>query len=246
MLSFGSNSNLTSLYPNYHPVPFDHTYILYDPHDVTSILCVHLSLLPIYIMIFYTSWFLITREIEPVVVVGGHLCNEIANKIVKRLIKHPRPDFHKEFGIGSYSLTYGMPSAHSQFMGFFAAYFIYTIHFKIEHLSFNKKLLRYTLLLIGMMLVAFSRIYLLYHTIPQVIVGVMLGFVLGIFYFVASTIARDVGLVEWVLNWPIVKYFYIKDTYYYSYESFQQEHENYVVKKKLAKEVVLEKDSKEQ
>ncbi|EGW34843.1 uncharacterized protein SPAPADRAFT_130821 [Spathaspora passalidarum NRRL Y-27907] len=245
MLSFNSNSNLTTIYPAYQPVPFDHTYILYDPQDVISVICVQFSLLPIYIMVFYTAWFLITREIEPVIAVGGHLCNEIANKIVKRLIKHPRPDFHKDFGLGSYSLTYGMPSAHSQFMGFFAAYFIYTIHFKVDHMPARKKRFAYLLMITGMVAVAFSRIYLLYHTVPQVIVGVMVGFVLGICYFIASTLARDVGLVDWVLNWPIVKYFYIKDTYYYKYETFQQEHENYLAKRKSAKDTSIQKTTKE-
>ena len=30
---------------------------------------------------------LITREIEPVIIVGGHLVNEVINKIVKFLVK---------------------------------------------------------------------------------------------------------------------------------------------------------------
>lgn len=62
---------------------------------------------------------LITREIEPVIIVGGHLVNEVINKIVKFLVKSPRPKFHADFGSNSkYGLTYGFPSAHSQFMGF--------------------------------------------------------------------------------------------------------------------------------
>ncbi|KAG7660410.1 uncharacterized protein J8A68_006066 [[Candida] subhashii] len=183
--------DMTKLYPNYKPVPFDNTYVLYDPQDPLSLICVHLSLLPIYIMIFYTSWFLITREIEPVIIVGGHLCNEIANKIVKRLFKHPRPEFHKDFGIGSYSLTYGMPSAHSQFMAFFAAYFICIVMFKVDHLSMIGKLGGCGVLVLAMVSVAFSRVYLLYHTIPQVAVGIMIGFVLGLGFFVVSSMARE-------------------------------------------------------
>ena len=52
---------------------------------------------------------LITREIEPVIIVGGHLINELINKIIKVSIKSPRPDFHKNFGRdgGSYGMTYG-------------------------------------------------------------------------------------------------------------------------------------------
>ncbi|KAK6464776.1 hypothetical protein DFJ63DRAFT_93559 [Scheffersomyces coipomensis] len=212
----------------YDPIPFDHTYVLYDPNDIISYISVHLSLLPIYVMVFYTAWFLITREIEPVIVVGGHLIGEILNKIVKRIMKQPRPEFHKDFASGSYSLTYGMPSAHSQFMGFFTAYFICIILFKIKHLSKFQKGVGAVVLFVGCLLVPFSRVYLLYHTIPQVIVGVTLGSTLGLFYFIATSMARDIGLVDWVLNWPIVHYFYVKDSYFHCYQSFEDEYNTYV------------------
>ncbi|KAK6457874.1 PAP2 superfamily-domain-containing protein [Scheffersomyces xylosifermentans] len=225
----------------YNPVPFDHTYILYDPKDVISIISVHCSLLPIYTMVFYTSWFLITREVEAVVVVGGHLVGEVLNKIVKKIIKQPRPDFHKDFGTGSYSLTYGMPSAHSQFMGFFAAYFICIIVFKVQHLSRNQRQAGCFVLVVASLLVAFSRVYLLYHTTQQVVVGVMFGVTLGLFYFIATTVARDVGLVDWVLQWPIVKYFYVKDSYFHNYQSFKDEYNMYLELSKAAKGTLVGK-----
>ncbi|KAK6202672.1 PAP2 superfamily-domain-containing protein [Scheffersomyces amazonensis] len=219
----------------YDPIPYDHTYVLYEPNDVIALIAVHMTLLPIYIMVFYTAWFLITREIEPVIVVGGHLIGEILNKIVKRIMKQPRPDFHKDFASGSYSLTYGMPSAHSQFMGFFTTYFICIILFKIKPLTSIQKRFASLILLITCILVPFSRVYLLYHTIPQVIVGVTLGSTLGLLYFTATSIARDIGLVDWVLNWPIIKFFYIKDTYYHCYQTFEDEYNSYIKLSKLVK-----------
>ena len=36
------------------------------------------------------------------------------------------------------------------------------------------------------------------------------GVTLGIIYFIITSVARDVGLVEWILNWPIIKYFMLK------------------------------------
>lgn len=220
----------------YNPVPFDHTYILYDPRDPVSAVCVHLSLLPIYTMIFYTSWFLLSREIEPVIVVGGHLVGEIINKVVKKLIKQPRPDFHKDFGLGSHSLTYGMPSAHSQFMGFFAAYFICVFLFKMDHFTYAQKLTGICILLGAGVLVAFSRVYLLYHTAQQVMVGVMFGALLGLIYFGVVSVARDVGLIDWVLSWPMVRYFYIKDSYFKCYQTFREEFEGYL---KMAQEAKM-------
>lgn len=203
-------------------IPFDLTYILYDPNDVISTICVQFSLLPIYIMVFYTSWFLITREIEPVIIVGGHLIGEVTNKIVKHIVKQPRPDFHKDFGSGSYGLSYGMPSAHSQFMGFFAAYYICTILMKVP-LRRWQKAIGVVALGTAALGVAFSRVYLLYHTSEQVFVGVVLGAVLGTGFFVVASLARDIGLVDWVLSWRVVRLFWVKDSYYHSYQSFEEE-----------------------
>lgn len=207
-------------------VPFDHTYILYDPSDVVSVACVHLSLLPIYIMVFYTSWFLITREIEPVIVVGGHLIGEVLNKAIKHVVKQPRPDFHKDFGAGSYGLSYGMPSAHSQFMGFFSTYFVCVLLAKVPMGRRAKRLSCVALLAVGV-LVAFSRVYLFYHTVQQVFVGVVVGAVLGLAYFPVVCFVRDVGLVDWVLAWPVVRWFWVKDSYYHCYMLFADEHAAY-------------------
>lgn len=75
--------------------------------------------------------------------------------------------------------------------------------------------------------VAFSRVYLLYHSCVQVIAGLIVGVTFGIAYFEITSMIRDLGIVEWVLNWPIVKFFYVKDTYYYNYQTFAQEYQTY-------------------
>jgi dolichyldiphosphatase len=225
-------------FEKYSPVPFDHTYIMYDPKDALSILSVHLSLLPIYTMVFYTSWFLLSREIEPVIVVGGHLIGEIVNKIVKKIIKQPRPDFHKDFGTGTYSLSYGMPSAHSQFMGFFAAYFVCIFLFKMSQMTKPQQLFGVVTLIVLAYAVAFSRVYLLYHTTQQVIVGLMFGALLGLVYFAIISVARDVGFIDWILKWPMVKFFYVKDSYFHNYQSFRDEYEYYLKMIKEGKKVI--------
>lgn len=217
---------------NYNPIPFDHTYILYDPSDTISVASVQLSLLPIYVMVFYTAWFLLTREIEPVIVVGGHLINEVLNKVVKCLVKQPRPDFHKDFGVGTYGLSYGMPSAHSQFMGFFAAYFLCTVVLRVP-LGLSARAVAVAALWCSCGGVAFSRVYLLYHTPLQVAAGVLVGAVFGLVYFVVQLAARDVGLVDWVLQWPVVRAFYVKDSYYHCYQTFADEHQAYQARRRV-------------
>lgn len=220
---------MPTYFPNdvkYNPIPFDLTYVLYDPNDVMGVLAVHFSLFPIYTMVFYTSWFLLTREIEPVIAVGGHLASEVVNRIAKKMLKEPRPDFHKDFGHGS--LSYGMPSAHSQFMGFFAGYFMCIVLLKINHLSNNQKSLAAMVLVLISAGVACSRVYLMYHTVEQVIVGALFGAFLGVLYFIITSIARDIGLVDWILSWPLIKVFYIKDSYFHSYHSFKDEYDFYL------------------
>lgn len=219
----------------YLPVPFDSTYIMYDPKDMVSMLCVHFSLLPIYLMVFYFAWFVITREIEPVLVVAGHLVGEAANKVVKHILKRPRPDYHRDFGKNSYGLRFGMPSAHSQFMGLFAAYWICITLYRIPHLRLSVRLAMASTLAICSCLVGFSRVYLFYHTPPQVMVGLMVGLVIGLLLFVFTSLIRDVGLVDWVLRWPLVHYFYIKDSYYHCYVTYKEEYDEYLRRKSATK-----------
>lgn len=203
-------------------VPFYHTYILYDPKDIISVACVQFSLFPIYVMVFYTSWFLVTREIQPVITVAGHLVGEVLNKVMKHLLKLPRPEFHKNFG-GRRSLSYGMPSAHSQFMGFFATYFICVVLLQVPMARY-KKAIACLALPAASICVAFSRVYLSYHTAPQVVVGLCIGVVSGLVYFVALSLARDIGLVDWVLRWKVVNYFSVKDSYFHCYKLFREEY----------------------
>ncbi|KAM9904144.1 hypothetical protein OXX69_007669 [Metschnikowia pulcherrima] len=206
----------------YNPVPFYHTYILYDPNDVVSTACVQFSLFPIYVMVFYTSWFLVTREIQPVITVGGHLTNEVINSIIKHMVKQPRPEFHKNFGEGALGLGHGMPSAHSQFMGFFASFFLCVVMLQTPGTRVHKAGMA-AFLIVTSAGVAFSRVYLQYHTAPQVVVGVAVGVLWGLVYFIILSLARDVGLVDWVLSWRIVRYFSVKDSYYLCYRSFEEE-----------------------
>ena len=70
-------------------------------------------------------------------------------------------------------MTYGFPSAHSQFMGFFAGYYICVILLKSPCLNLVKPICLFAA--ISMMGVAFSRVYLLYHSNVQVIAGLITG-----------------------------------------------------------------------
>lgn len=205
-------------------IPFDETHIIYDSADPFGIVAVHFSLLPIYIMMFYASWFLTTREVEPVIAVAGQICNNVINKLLKYCFKQLRPPFHRDFGLGSHGLTYGMPSAHSQFMGYFAAYYVATICFATP-ISKSCKYIVCGGIILAALGVACSRWYLMYHTAEQVIAGIACGATIGTTYSVVVFILRDIGLVDWVLLWRIVRLFWVRDSYYHNYRLFKQEFE---------------------
>ncbi|KAG7196021.1 uncharacterized protein KQ657_000028 [Scheffersomyces spartinae] len=167
--------------------------------------------------------------------VGGHLMGEVANKIIKEIVRQPRPDFHKDFGANS-GLTYGMPLAHSQFMGFLSVYTSLLIIYRVPRLLGQWKIFGCVLMFSMASAVAFSRVYLLYHTIEQVIVGVSLGLVLGLGYFTITEAARDLGLIDWVLLWPLIRFWYVRDLYYHNYRTFKEEYDEYEALRGKAKQ----------
>lgn len=60
-------------------------------------------------------------------------------------------------------------------------------------------------------MVAYSRIYLQYHTPPQVLVGVGIGAILGISWYVSVLVLRASGAVDWILHLPVVEMLWFKD-----------------------------------
>ncbi|TLD05876.1 uncharacterized protein PgNI_08583 [Pyricularia grisea] len=59
--------------------------------------------------------------------------------------------------------------------------------------------------------VAWSRVYLGYHTPKQVFVGLSAGCISAIGWFVATEVARQTGLLEWVLSLPAARWFRLRD-----------------------------------
>lgn len=193
-------------------IPFDHTYVLYDPNDGLSLVCVFFSLFPILVLVGYFAWFVVTREVEAVVIAGGHIVNEILNKVCKELIRHERPEFSGGSG-------YGMPSAHAQFMGFLSAYFFLKVilqwNVQHNHDSSRREKTIYVFCIISFaFFVCLSRVYLLYHTVIQVLVGVSLGLLHGSLYFLLVSLLRDMGFVKWVLGWKVFQLLLVRDDWH--------------------------------
>lgn len=118
---------------------------------------------------------------------------------------------------------YGMPSSHTQFVAFFAAYlslFLLLRHDPHNHPHASathaptplwQRLGLAVLSIGGAAAVAQSRIYLNYHTPKQVYVGCIAGVSCGVAWFVVTSIARQYGLVEWLLELPPVRWARMRD-----------------------------------
>lgn len=82
----------------------------------------------------------------------------------------------------------------------------------MKHFSTIKKVSRSLGLILVTAGVAFSRVYLHYHTPLQVIVGIAAGSAVGLCWMLFVVLLRDLGLVDLLLDTPPARYFLIKDT----------------------------------
>ena len=100
-------------------------------------------------------------------------------KILKKVIKQPRPD-------GAPLSSYGMPSDHSQFVAFTAVYLFQVL---VARQGIRKSALILTTLSMGLTCFAvfYSRLYLRAHTVEQVVVGALLGLITGRLWYWATT-----------------------------------------------------------
>ena len=94
------------------------------------------------------------------------------------LIREPRPLNLLKDG------SFGMPSSHSQFIAFFCTFGIIHVY---KHRGPDKlrgwEWLVYSVLLTSFVVVPYSRVYLNYHTLAQVVVGSLVGTAFGIFWY---------------------------------------------------------------
>jgi len=145
---------------------------------------------------------------------AGQLACEAVNFILKRIIKEERP--RRIHGKG-----YGMPSSHAQFVVFWSI--ALTLFLLVRHRpppavrnshrpwSLAQRLLVSLGSQVVAAAVAWSRIYLGYHTPKQVLIGCLAGALSAIAWFCVTAVARDIGLISWLLELPIVQWFRIRD-----------------------------------
>jgi len=79
------------------------------------------------------------------------------------------------------SKSYGMPSGHSQNAVFFSTYVI--MNMLDSNISLHQKTFGISLFICLALGIMYSRVYLNCHTIPQVVVGGLIGFLLAKIYY---------------------------------------------------------------
>lgn len=126
-----------------------------------------------------------------------------------------------------------MPSSHSQFVSYFAislTLFLLFRHQPHPHpsgtstsststssslRSLPSRLLLSTTTIFTASLVALSRIYLMYHTPKQVLVGVAAGVIYATIWFALTGVLRHNGWIDWGLEFGLAKWLRIRDLVLY-------------------------------
>ncbi|KAI1318323.1 Dolichyldiphosphatase 1 [Mortierella claussenii] len=198
---------------SHHHIPAHHTltslsitHVQFSESDVLSKIFAYVTLSPLAILCGYVAIILTLRDLKPAVMFAGQLANEAVNQVLKRLVKQARPTEYLGDG-------YGMPSSHSQFMAYFAAYTIILMYRRgITPGSIISPTVS-ALVVIWAALVVYSRVHLYYHTWQQVVAGTICGILFALLYYsIVQHILRPKGIFDWIVDHPWAKELYIRDT----------------------------------
>ncbi|CAG9809213.1 unnamed protein product [Chironomus riparius] len=186
------------------------SFVEYPKGDIFGKLMALLALAPLYIVAALSALALRCRDLHTIFYFVGITLNELLNMFLKYAIQEPRP-----VARDNYYVQYGMPSSHSQFMLFFT---VYTILFLYKRLHTNS-LIERAFRAIGVVvcivltaLVCYGRVYLLYHTVSQVIVGGLIGAFAGLFYFFFIHSILTPYVFPKIVSWRISELLLIRDT----------------------------------
>jgi dolichyldiphosphatase len=183
--------------------PFSYTHVVYVEGDRLGWALSGAALLPIFIVVAYATLIASRRDLATVAMLIGQLANEGLNFVLKRHFKEERPtDLHP------FAPRYGMPSNHSQFMGFLAAYAALWC-LRNWRVAVRWRLAAAAAVQLMAAIVAVSRIYLRYHSIRQVAVGLAVGAAAGATWYVVVELLlrpRFAAVAQWrVCRWLLIR-----------------------------------------
>lgn len=114
---------------------------------------------------------------------------------------------------------YGMPSSHAQFMAFFSVYLTLFLLFRhtpayATSYPFLGTILRAFVIIVLLAVasgVAYSRLYLNYHTSRQVLAGCGAGVVCAFGWFTITSLLRRLGWIDWAVEMTVARLLRVRD-----------------------------------
>jgi dolichyldiphosphatase len=143
--------------------PFGMFYVLVDPDKPLEKLLALITMAPYFIVCALVTLSLRCRELLTITWLIGQLLNEAINFFLKRLLQQSRPAGAPQVGFDGH----GMPSAHSQFMGFFLSFSLCVVLFRIRANLILRLGISISIVLLAFA-VFYSRLELGFHTFDQV------------------------------------------------------------------------------
>lgn len=192
--------------------PLSLTLVEYPEGDMIGMLLALISLMPFAIIAGFITLILFRRDLHTVFYFMGIIVNELIGLSLKYTIKEPRPIRRDVVYV-----EYGMPSAHSQFMWFFAAYttlFVCIRMHRNNNSTVSEKFWKWTIVggcIVAAIAVTCSRIYLQYHTVSQVFCGMLVGISMGILWFTLTHLVFT-PFFPIIVTWKLSEYFMLRDT----------------------------------
>eukprot|EP00246_Nothoceros_aenigmaticus_P009016 TRINITY_DN24304_c0_g1_i1.p1 TRINITY_DN24304_c0_g1~~TRINITY_DN24304_c0_g1_i1.p1 ORF type:complete len:267 (-),score=15.15 TRINITY_DN24304_c0_g1_i1:481-1206(-) len=184
-------------------------HVRYHHDDLIGYVLAWASLLPIFIGLGgFISHFIFRRELQAFFFALGIAVSEILNLIIKDWVKQDRPT---TCALLEMCDSHGWPSSHSQFMCFFSTYMMLLALRRFSFSDMYSKLFTAFVSWPFTLLTMYSRIYLGYHSLEQVIAGGTAGIIFGAgwFYVVQRKIAHYFPRLQ---TWGICRYLLIKDS----------------------------------
>lgn len=199
--------------PKYRPLSL--LLVEYREDDRFGFLMAWISMIPVLLPVALVTAMVLRRDLTTIFFSMGVVLTEISNAVLKRTFQQPRPIKDSLFQGGNHG-KFGMPSDHSQHIFYMATFFILLVINRI-HIKTNNKNYQYMLkgsLILGAevcaLLVAYSRVYLEYHTVEQVIVGGAIGRVSGaVWFFIVHYLFSHYFMA--ITQWKISEFLMIRD-----------------------------------
>lgn len=182
------------------------THVEYLEEDQLGKLFAVYSLAPLVIVVVMATFFFCRRDLHTFTFGVGVILNHILNHVLKKYFAEPRPMFRDVVFEEA-----GMPSNHSQFMWFVCFYLVLFIRFRLHYSGQTLWKLSAAASCLGAAgVMSYSRVYLEYHTVSQVVWGSAIGSLSATVWFLVTQYVLT-PLYPTIAAWRLAELFLIRD-----------------------------------